>query len=170
MRTFRLSETGERGWFVGDFPRAVWRTPAFEVCYQFSPRGSAGACHTHRVAKELNLVASGRVRANGVEFGPGDLFEVLPGEYLYCEYPEDDRSEVRTLFHGPRTDPTYTVCVKTPSVPGDKYYCTDPSAPDDVTGAVTAGVVSSNASSSSRTSSQCGEPASDAFGNSTGTR
>ena len=49
-------------------------------------------CETHRAACE--------------HFVKGDIFEVEPGEELYCEYLED----------------TYTLCVKQPSVLGDKYY------------------------------------------------
>ena len=31
MKKFRLSESGARGWFIGDFPEAVVRTKNFEV-------------------------------------------------------------------------------------------------------------------------------------------
>jgi hypothetical protein len=106
MRRHKLSESGDRGWFVGNFDRAVWKTPDFEVAYMFNPKGDLSAKHYHKEAKELSLIASGLVLANGEYFGSGDIFEVAPGEELVCEYLED----------------TVTVCVKTPSVPQDKYY------------------------------------------------
>jgi mannose-6-phosphate isomerase-like protein (cupin superfamily) len=106
MIRHKLSESGERGWFVGAFDRAVWRTDDFEVGYMFNPQGDISPAHYHREVRELSLIASGRVLANGEEFGPGDIFEILPGESLHCEYLED----------------TITVCVKTPSRPQDKYY------------------------------------------------
>jgi quercetin dioxygenase-like cupin family protein len=106
MKRHRLSESGDRGWFIGAFDRAVWKTPDFEVGYMFNPKGDVSPKHYHKEAKELSLIASGRVIANGEEFGPGDMFEIDPGEHLYCEYLED----------------TITVCIKTPSCPQDKYY------------------------------------------------
>ena len=106
MKKFKLSEAGDRGWFIGAFDRAIWRTDAFEVSYQFNPKGDTSHAHLHKVARELSLITQGRVIANGVEMGPGDLFEILPNEVLHCEYLED----------------TYTICVKEPSVLGDKYY------------------------------------------------
>lgn len=106
MRRYKLSESGDRGWFVGAFDRAVWRTDDFEVGYMFNPKGDISAEHYHQEVREISLIASGRVLANGEEFGPGDIFEILPGESLLCEYLED----------------TITVCVKSPSRPQDKYY------------------------------------------------
>ena len=106
MQRYKLSESGNRGWFVGAFDRAVWQTTDFEVGYMFNPKGDISHNHLHKEVKELSLIASGRVIANGEEFGPGDMFEIMPGEKLHCEYIED----------------TITVCVKTPSNPTDKYY------------------------------------------------
>ncbi|HET8688593.1 MAG TPA: hypothetical protein VFM18_18420 [Methanosarcina sp.] len=105
MRQFKLSEAGANGWFVGPFDKAIWQTSDFEVCYCFSPKGAITQKHIHKVAKELNLIASGRALINGVEFAAGDIFEIEPGEELYGEYLED----------------TYTVCIKVPGVLGDKY-------------------------------------------------
>lgn len=106
MKRFKLSDSGDRGWFVGAFDRAIWRTDDFEVGYMFNPAGDISPAHYHQEVKEISLIATGRVLANGEEFGPGDIFEIEPGESLHCEYLED----------------TVTVCVKTPSRPQDKYY------------------------------------------------
>ena len=106
MRRYQLSESGDRGWFVGAFDRAVWKTAEFEVAYMFNAKGDISPTHYHKQAREISLIATGRVLANGEEFGAGEIFEIAPGEELYCEYLED----------------TITVCVKTPSVPQDKYY------------------------------------------------
>jgi hypothetical protein len=106
MKRHKLSESGDRGWFIGAFDRAVWQTDAYEVSYQFNPQGDTSPRHVHRVAKELSLITQGHVVANGEHFRTGDMFEIDPGEELYCEYLED----------------TYTVCIKQPSVLGDKYY------------------------------------------------
>ncbi len=106
MKTYKLADSGERGWFIGAFDRAIWRTDAYEVSYQFNPKGDTSPRHLHKKAKEISLITAGHVVANGEHFRTGDLFEIDPGEELYCEYLED----------------TYTVCVKEPSVLGDKYY------------------------------------------------
>lgn len=106
MKKYRLEDSGERGWFIGAFDRAIWRTDLYEVSYQFNPKGDTSPRHLHRVAKEISLITAGHVKANGQDFKAGDLFEIEPGEELFCEYMED----------------TYTVCIKEPSVLGDKYY------------------------------------------------
>ncbi|CAB4129323.1 hypothetical protein UFOVP112_421 [uncultured Caudovirales phage] len=106
MKKYKLSESGDRGWFIGAFDRAVWKTDQFEVAYMFNPKGDISPKHLHKVAKELSLIVSGHVIANGEHFTAGEIFEVMPGEELYCEYLED----------------TVTVCVKTPSILNDKYY------------------------------------------------
>ena len=46
------------------------------------------------------------MRINKEEFGVGDICVLEPGEPYYAEYLED----------------TEVFAVKTPSVPGDKYY------------------------------------------------
>ncbi len=89
MKIYQLKDSGERGWFIGDFDRAIWKTDAFEVAYQFSPKGSIGPRHVHRIAKEINLITQGCVRANGVIVQSGEIYEVLPGEAAECEYIED---------------------------------------------------------------------------------
>ncbi len=86
MKIHNLVDSGERGWFVGDFDRAIWRTDAYEVAYQFSTKGSVGPRHVHRIARELNLITSGCVRVNDVIVRTGEMYEVAPGEAVECEY------------------------------------------------------------------------------------
>jgi hypothetical protein len=106
MKRYQLKDSGFNGWFIGTFEKAIWKTESFEVSYQFCKKGEVSEKHKHKIAKELSLIAYGKVLANGQEFVTGELFEVDPGEELVCEYLED----------------TYTVCVKIPSVLNDKYY------------------------------------------------
>lgn len=93
------------GWFVGRFEPRLLPADDVEVAVKTYPAGAMEGRHVHRVATELTLVASGRVRMNGEEFGPGDIVEILPGESTDFEAMSD----------------TITVVVKSPSVPGDKY-------------------------------------------------
>ncbi|MEZ5290581.1 MAG: cupin domain-containing protein [Vicinamibacterales bacterium] len=93
------------GWFVGDFEPTCLRTAACEVACKSYPAGARESAHVHRVATELTVVASGRVRMAGREFGAGDIVVLAPGE------PSDFEA----------LESTITVVVKLPSVRGDKY-------------------------------------------------
>ena len=106
MKKFQLKDAGDRGWFVGDFDRAVVRTKNFEVCWQGNPAGAKDTPHLHKIITELQLITRGRMIINGVEFGPGEIYVSEPGEEYRAEYIED----------------TEVVAIKFPSVPGDKYY------------------------------------------------
>lgn len=106
MLKYKLSEAGDRGWFVGPFERAVWWTINFEVAYQFNAKGEVSPKHYHKVAKELNLITRGHVVVNGEHFKDGDIFSVDRGEATEAVYMED----------------TWTVCIKAPGEPNDKYY------------------------------------------------
>lgn len=104
MRHDRL-DAMTRGWFVGDFTPSVLRTSDFEVAVMRYAQGAAEAEHVHRLADEITVVVSGRVRMCGQEWSDGDIITVEKGE--------------STSFLA-LTD-TVTVVVKRPSVIGDKY-------------------------------------------------
>jgi hypothetical protein len=106
MKKFRLSESGARGWFIGDFPEAVVRTKDFEVCWQENPAGHIDTPHYHKVITEVQLVTAGKMIINEKEFGPGDIYVSEPGEEYRAHYLEDTR----------------VVAIKFPSIPDDKYY------------------------------------------------
>lgn len=105
MKKLRLSDSGDRGWFVGDFNSAVVRTKDFEVCYQQDSQNYPTTNHYHKIITEIQLVIKGRMIINDVEFGPGDICVLYPGEEYRSSYLE----------------PTDVVAVKFPSVPDDKY-------------------------------------------------
>jgi hypothetical protein len=93
------------GWLVGDFEPTCFRTPACEVACKHYQAGASEAAHVHRIAAELTLITSGRVRMNGRTFSAGDIVVLESGE------PADFTA----------LEPTTTVVVKLPSVVGDKY-------------------------------------------------
>lgn len=104
MKRSKLSDfTG--GWFVGDFSPAAFRTPLFEVSVKVHPKGEVWPTHYHKVATEYNCVVSGTVEIDGEKFTAGDLFEVPPLHVVSPTFLED----------------CTIVCVKVPSVIGDKY-------------------------------------------------
>jgi hypothetical protein len=106
MRKLKLSDAGDRGWFVGDFEKAAVRTKDFEVCWQGNTAGTVDTPHLHKIITELQLITEGRMIINGVEFGPGDIYVSEPGEEYRAHYLED----------------TKVVAIKFPSIPTDKYY------------------------------------------------
>jgi hypothetical protein len=94
------------GWFVGDFSPTLLNTNEAEVACKKYKRGDSERRHVHKVATELTLIVSGRVRMNGREIGAGEIVTLLPGESSDFQVIED----------------AVTVCVKIPSVKGDKYF------------------------------------------------
>jgi hypothetical protein len=106
LKKLRLSDSGARGWFVGDFPEAVVQTKDFEVCYQTNCQTYDVRDHYHKIITELQLVVRGCLVVNGEEFRPGDICLIEPGDEYCSHYLE----------------PTDVVAVKFPSRPDDKYY------------------------------------------------
>jgi quercetin dioxygenase-like cupin family protein len=94
-----------KGWFVGDFDPTLARTQACEVAVKKYRAGDAEELHHHKVATEVTLVLSGRVRMCGREWGEGDIIVLEPGE----------ATDFVAL-----TD-AVNVVVKTPGAKNDKY-------------------------------------------------
>lgn len=105
MKRYKLSEAGARGWFIGNFPEAVYKTDQFEVCYQYNQRGHTPT-HYHKKLTEITLIISGKLILNGEIFESGDIHILEPGDISQLEYLED----------------TQVVTIKTPSIPEDKHY------------------------------------------------
>ncbi len=97
------------GWFVGDFSPTAHRTTAAEVACKHYKAGAKEGAHVHKIATELTLLVSGKVRMNGTDIFPGQIVRLEPGE------PGE--------FHA--LEDSVTVVVKTPSVIGDKYPVAD---------------------------------------------
>ncbi len=105
MKKFQLSESGARGWFIGDFPEAVFRTKNFEVNWQSNAQGHEKS-HYHKIITEIRLITKGQLLLNGEIFKAGEIAVLEPGEIAQQEYLED----------------TDSVTIKFPSLPDDKYY------------------------------------------------
>src|SRR5882757_4298466 len=104
LKRYKLDDF-TKGWFVGNFSPTLLATDAVEVAVKHYRAGEAESAHYHKVATELTLIVSGRVRMSGEEFGAGEIIKIEPGQ--------------ATDFV-PLTD-TITVVVKLPCVSGDKY-------------------------------------------------
>jgi quercetin dioxygenase-like cupin family protein len=104
MKTGKIKDT-IRGWFVGDFDKAIFRTKDCEVMVREYKAGDYEDKHLHKLATEITLIVRGKVLMNGKEYSEGDMIVMEPGE----------ATDFKAL-----TDTTNCV-VKVPSVMGDKY-------------------------------------------------
>lgn len=104
MREGRLGDM-ERGWFVGNFEPSMYRTGEVEVAVKRYRRGEREGRHLHKVADELTVVVSGRVRMFGREYGEGDIVVAEAGDATGFEAVTD----------------AVSVVVKIPGASGDKY-------------------------------------------------
>lgn len=104
MKHHRLDEM-VKGWFVGNFAPTAFAADTVEVGVKVYKAGDREAAHFHKLATELTVIVSGRVRMLGREWGANDIVTIEPGEATAFEAIED----------------TVTVVVKLPCVAGDKY-------------------------------------------------
>ena len=75
-----LLENFLKGWFIGPFKPTIHSTPDFECAVKKYQAGDYEEKHYHLVATEYTVIASGRVRMNGVEYGSDSIIEIKPGE------------------------------------------------------------------------------------------
>lgn len=94
-----------RGWFIGNFEPTVLKTSDFEIGLLLHPRGEKWPKHYHRISTEYNLLVEGSMVINGVIMTPGDIFVIETDEIAEPVFLEDCK----------------IMCVKVPSIPGDKY-------------------------------------------------
>lgn len=94
-----------KGWFVGNFEPTAFATENCEVAVKSYKSGERESAHYHKIATEITLILSGRVRMMGREWGPGDIIILSPGEVTDFEAITD----------------SVNVVVKTPGAGKDKY-------------------------------------------------
>ena len=104
MRVHDLSQF-TKGWFIGPFTPTLESSNAFECAVKKYSAGEYEAKHYHHIATEYTVIATGRVRMNGAEYGPNSIIEIKPGEATDFEALTD----------------TITFVVKVPAINGDKY-------------------------------------------------
>jgi len=93
-----------KGWFIGHFEPSILKTDQFEVGVLQRKKGGEEP-HYHAVATEYNILLSGNLTLSGESILPGDIFVIEPNEIVYPFYHEDST----------------ILCVKTPSIPNDKF-------------------------------------------------
>lgn len=94
-----------RGWFIGNFEPSVLRTEQFEVGVLEHKKGEQWKAHYHAVGTEYNVLLTGSMIICGETVRQGEIFIIAPNEVADPVFLED----------------CTVLCVKTPSLPGDKY-------------------------------------------------
>ena len=94
-----------RGWIVGDFEPSLIKSKDLEVAIQYYKAGDNELKHVHKIAREITVIAYGRVTMLGAEYVKGDIVDIPPGAPTDFVALEDSA----------------TVVIKTPSAPSDKY-------------------------------------------------
>lgn len=104
MKTARLEDM-VKGWFVGNFNPTLIRTNDVEVAVKEYRKGDHEGRHYHKISTEITVIASGRVRMNGVVYVKNDIIVIEPNQSTDFEVLED----------------TITTVVKFPGANNDKY-------------------------------------------------
>ena len=102
MKTAKLEDM-VKGWFVGNFEPTLLRTNNVEIAVKEYKAGDCEERHYHKIATELTVVISGRVRMNGIEYGQGDIIVIEPNESTDFEALEDSVNAV-VKFPGANND------------------------------------------------------------------
>ena len=93
-----------RGWFVGNFEPSVYKTKEFEVGYLLHKKGERWDIHYHEHMKEINLLVKGKMILNNKAIKENDIFVIDKNVIAAPIFLED----------------CYILCIKVPSVVGDK--------------------------------------------------
>lgn len=104
MRLFSIDEM-INGWFVGNFHPSALVTDACEVALKKYSMGESEVEHYHKIATEITLVASGKVKMLGEIWSEGQIIVLNPGEKTAFEALQD----------------SVLVVVKVPGVKADKF-------------------------------------------------
>jgi len=94
-----------KGWFVGNFEPTLLNTNDVEVAVKSYIQGDSEEKHYHKIATEITVIVSGKVKMNNIIYSAGDIIVIEPNEATDFEALED------------------TICtvVKHPGANDDKY-------------------------------------------------
>jgi quercetin dioxygenase-like cupin family protein len=93
-----------KGWIVGNFEPSILKEN-YEVGLKYYKNGDFEQKHHHKIATEITVIASGKVKMFDRIFSTGDIIIVEPNDSTSFEVLED----------------TITLVVKTQSIQNDKY-------------------------------------------------
>lgn len=93
------------GWFVGNFEPSLYKTNDAEVAVKNYKKGDSEERHFHKIATEITVIVSGKVRMNDLILEQGDILVIPPFQDTDFEVLED----------------TITTVTKIPGANNDKY-------------------------------------------------
>lgn len=105
MKEYKLQDM-TKGWFVGNFEPSIIKTNDVEVAVKNYNKGDYESSHFHKIATEITVIVSGKVRMNGKIYQAGDIIVMEPNHATDFESLEDN---------------TVNVVVKLPGANNDKY-------------------------------------------------
>ncbi len=94
-----------KGWFVGEFEPTLYKTNDVEVAVKEYDAGDFEQPHYHKIATEITVIVSGKVKMFDKIWITGDIVVVEPGDITGFEAIEK----------------TSTTVVKIPGALNDKY-------------------------------------------------
>lgn len=83
-----------KGWFVGNFEPTLLKTNDVEVAVKEYKKGDKEDKHYHKLATEITVIISGRVKMNGIEYTKGDIIVMEPYDSTDFEALEDSVNAV----------------------------------------------------------------------------
>jgi hypothetical protein len=93
-----------KGWFIGNFEPSLHKNKEFEVGIKSFTKGEIEPLHYQKLAHEITIVISGKVRIANVILTKDQILEIFPFEKADFECLEN----------------AVLVCIKFPSEPEDK--------------------------------------------------
>ncbi len=103
MKTAKLDEM-IKGWFVGNFEPTLLKTNDVEVAVKSYKKGDYEGRHYHKIATEITVIITGKVKMNGVEYNAGDIVVMEPGESTDFECLKDWTTNVVVKYPGANND------------------------------------------------------------------
>lgn len=103
MKTAKLEDM-IKGWFIGNFEPTLLRTNDVEVAVKSYNKGDYEEKHYHKIATEITVIVSGKVKMNGIEYSKGDIVVMEPNEATDFECLENGTQNVVVKLHGANDD------------------------------------------------------------------
>ena len=94
-----------KGWFIGNFEPSLLKTSDIEVAVKHYSAGDYEERHYHKIATEITVIVSGKVKMNNIEYTEGKIVVIEPNESTDFLAIKD----------------TITTVVKVPGVNNDKF-------------------------------------------------
>ena len=88
MKTSNISDF-YKGWFIGNFEPSLHKNKAFEVGIKSFTKGEIEPLHYQKLAHEITIVISGKVRIANVILIKDQILEIFPFEFKKSsEWPD----------------------------------------------------------------------------------